>query len=107
MATSEKPVVSKAEIIRQTAVTTGLTQSAVTDVVNAFFRQLQDAVAAGNRVAVPGFGHFEGRDNKARMGVNPSTGAPMQIEASTTPAFKAATQFRTLVRDAAAERRES
>mgnify|MGYP006299904919 CR=1 FL=1 len=36
-----------------------------------------------------GFGTFEVRTRKARMGRNPQTGAPMHIPAGKTPAFRA------------------
>lgn len=46
---------------------------------------------------IPGFGSFEARSRAARTGRNPQTGEPMEIAASTTPAFKPATAFKQAV----------
>ncbi|KKT79539.1 MAG: Histone family protein DNA-binding protein [candidate division WWE3 bacterium GW2011_GWC2_44_85] len=45
--------------------------------------------AKGEKVTWTGFGTFEVRPRKPRMGRNPQTGAPLHIPASKTPAFKA------------------
>ena len=44
---------------------------------------------AGGKVAISGFGTFEARSRKARIGRNPHTGEPLEIPASKAPAFKA------------------
>ncbi len=43
----------------------------------------------GGKVAISGFGTFEARLRKARIGRNPHTGEPLEIPASRAPAFKA------------------
>ncbi|KKT06099.1 MAG: DNA-binding protein HU-beta [candidate division WWE3 bacterium GW2011_GWF2_43_18] len=47
------------------------------------------ALKKGEKVTWTGFGTFEVRPRKPRMGRNPQTGAPLHIPASKTPAFKA------------------
>jgi DNA-binding protein HU-beta len=44
---------------------------------------------AGRKVTIAGFGTFEMRRRKARVGRNPRTGQPIDIDASKYPAFKA------------------
>lgn len=55
------------------------------------------AVAAGERVILPGFGTFESRQRSARTGRNPQTGETMEIAASVAPAFKPAAGFKQAV----------
>ena len=43
----------------------------------------------GRRVQITGFGTFESRKRKKRMGRNPQTGASITIPASRVPAFSA------------------
>ena len=57
--------------------------------LDAVFGALTEALASGKKVQVTGFGTFEVRHRAARMGRNPRTGAPVQIQASNAPAFKA------------------
>ncbi len=55
------------------------------------------AVAAGDKVAIAGFGTFESRQRSARTGRNPQTGETMEIAASVAPAFKPAAGFKQAV----------
>lgn len=54
---------------------------------------------AGRKVSVAGFGTFETRHRKARMGRNPATGATIHISATTVAAFKAAKGLKDRVAD--------
>lgn len=55
------------------------------------------AVAAGEKVNLPGFGIFEQRARAARSGRNPQTGEVLEIAATVAPAFKPATAFKQAV----------
>ncbi|GGO86050.1 DNA-binding protein [Nocardioides phosphati] len=55
------------------------------------------AVAAGEKVTLPGFGTFEQRSRAARSGRNPRTGALLEIAATLAPAFKPAAAFKQAV----------
>ena len=46
-------------------------------------------LVAGRKVSISGFGTFEARARKARVGRNPHTGEALSIPASRAPAFKA------------------
>ena len=54
-------------------------------------------VAGGDKIQIPGLGTFEPRERSAREGRNPQTGQSIQIAATTTPGFKAATAFKQAV----------
>lgn len=60
----------------------------IEDVIKAEEDAKLDALAAGDKVQLIGFGTYETRDRSARTGRNPQTGAEISIEASKTIAFK-------------------
>lgn len=47
-----------------------------------------DAIAAGDKVQLLGFGTFEKRERPARTARNPRTGETIEIAAASVPAFK-------------------
>ncbi len=55
----------------------------------------------GGKVAISGFGTFEARARKARVGRNPHTGAALEIPATRAPAFKAGKPLKETLRRAA------
>jgi DNA-binding protein HU-beta len=66
--------------------------------VNAFIKAVQDAVAQGDKVTLPGFGAWSRTDRAARMGRNPRTGEPVQIAASKGVKFSAGAAFKSAVK---------
>lgn len=52
------------------------------------------ALRAGQRVQITGFGTFEAKYRRARMGRNPRTGATIHIPASKSPGFRAGKGFK-------------
>lgn len=65
--------------------------------LEAVVHAISDALVAGDKVAIPGFGTFETRSRAARSGRNPQTGATIEIAATTAPAFKAAAALKQAV----------
>lgn len=59
-----------------------LTKADARKYVDAVFAAITEAAAAGEEVALNGFGKFKVKDQPAREGRNPSTGATIQIAAS-------------------------
>ena len=51
---------------------------------------IEQTLADGNKVNFAGFGTFEPRARKARVGRNPKTGEKLDIPASTAAGFSAA-----------------
>ena len=58
------------------------------------------AIARGEKVAITGFGVFERRDRRPRIGRNPATGARVDVPASRVPAFRPGTEFRAIANGA-------
>ena len=57
--------------------------------INAVFASIKDALVAGDKVQLVGFGTFEVRSRSARTGLNPQTKKAIKIPATKVPAFKA------------------
>lgn len=80
---------TKADLIDQVAAKSGLTKKDAGQAVDALFDSVTEALAAGDRVQIVGFGTFEVRERAARRGRNPQTGQEIEISARKVPAFKA------------------
>ena len=85
------------QLIANVAEETGLSAQQASAAVTATLDGIAQGVAAGEVVALSGFGSFEPRQRAARTGRNPQTGEPIEIAASVAPAFKPAAAFRRLV----------
>lgn len=80
---------NKSELIKHIASTASLTQAQATAALNAFESGVTKALAAGDDVALIGFGTFSVKERAARTGRNPKTGEEIQIAAAKAPTFKA------------------
>ena len=58
-------------------------------VVDAILGRISDALAAGDRVELRGFGSFLVKERQAREGRNPKTGAKITVSAKGALVFKA------------------
>jgi DNA-binding protein HU-beta len=65
--------------------------------VDGLLETIVDAVRSGQTVALTGFGVFEGRARSARTVRNPRTGVPVDVPATTVPAFRPGAGFRAAV----------
>lgn len=88
---------NKTELVEKIAEETGFSRREAEQALKAALNAITDAVAAGERVTLPGFGTFERRDRAARQGRNPQTGDTIKIAKSRVPAFKAGATFKSYV----------
>ncbi len=83
---------NKSDLVEALAEATGMTKADAARAVDAMFSPsdgiISRALGAGKRVQITGFGTFESKQRKARMGRNPRTGATIHIPASKTPGFR-------------------
>lgn len=79
---------NKTDLISKVAEATEMSKKDVTNVVEAVFDAIADALQNGEKVQLVGFGNFEVRERTARKGRNPQTGEEIDIPASKVPAFK-------------------
>ena len=81
---------NKTELIAAMAEKTGSTKKDAEAALNAMIASISEALVAGDKVQLIGFGTFETRDRAAREGRNPrKPGEMIKIPACTAPAFKA------------------
>ena len=80
---------NKTELVAAVAEKAGISKKDADAAVAAFVAAITDAMKAGDKVALVGFGTFEARTRAARTGKNPRTGEIIKIAATKVPAFKA------------------
>jgi DNA-binding protein HU-beta len=66
----------------------GLSKADSEKAIKAFIDAVTEALKAGEKVALVGFGTFSVGERAARTGKNPQTGAKIKIPASKSPKFK-------------------
>lgn len=87
MANSTK--INKITLIEKIAAQLGVSKTQAEGFLSTFVETVTDYLSKGNEVNITGFGSFRISKRKARKGVNPQTGKPMDIPASTTVSYKA------------------
>jgi len=86
---------NKAELIANMAERTGKTKKQMAEALNAFIEVVSEELERGGHVRLVGFGTFETRTRKPKVGVNPKN--PQQkinIPAKTVPIFKAGKELK-------------
>ena len=89
---------TKSELINIVAVRADIPKTKATTAVSAVFDAIEEAVAEGDKVSLPGLGTFERKHKEARTVRNPQTGESMVSEAKNVPAFKAGKEFKERVK---------
>ena len=80
---------TKVELISAVAQKTGLSKKDSEKAIVAVIDSITEALTAGEKVSLIGFGTFEVKSRAARKGINPRTKEEITIEASKLPSFKA------------------
>jgi len=77
----------------------GLTKRVAGEVIEAALDAITNALCDGAKVQITGFGTFEVRNRKARMGRNPAKpGETIMIPAQKAPVFKAGKRLKDAVK---------
>lgn len=79
---------NKTEFIDAIASNGGITKEMANKSYTAMVATITEAMAKNDKITLPGFGIFTLKERAARTGLNPKTGAALQIAASKTVAFK-------------------
>lgn len=80
---------NKTDLVNAVAESAGFSKKDAEKAVAAVLDSVTNALIAGDKVQLVGFGTFEVRERAAKQGRNPRTGETMEIPASKLPAFKA------------------
>jgi DNA-binding protein HU-beta len=89
--------VNKGELVEAIASVAQISKTDAEGALNAFISSVQQAVADGDKVTLPGFGTFAPSARKARTGMNPQTREPIQIAASNSVKFTVGSDFKKRV----------
>lgn len=87
---------TKGELIGKMAEAAGITKAQAERVYGAIVDTVRDGVKAGEEVRLHDLGTFRVGERAARKGRNPLTGAEIEIAASKTVTFKAASALKDL-----------
>lgn len=85
---------NKKDLIDAIASRCGTTKVAAGDMLDAALDAIAESLVNGDDVAIAGFGSFAVRSRDARTGRNPATGETIEIAASKSVAFKAASPLK-------------
>ncbi len=79
---------NKSDIVSAVAQSSGVAKKDVERVLNAAIDAMSQALIRGEKVQLSGFGTFEVKARKARMGRNPHTKEQVHIPSTRVPQFK-------------------
>jgi len=89
---------TKDQVIEAVANKTGLSKKQTDEVIEGLLETITKALQKGDKVVFTGFGAFLISHRKARQGVNPKTGAKIQIPAMKVPKFRAGKALKEAVK---------
>ncbi len=85
----------KSELVQRLAqANPHLYQRDVERIVGTIFEEIAQALSRGDRVELRGFGAFSVKTRPARIGRNPRTGEPVEVDAKSVPFFKTGKELR-------------
>ena len=84
---------NKTELIEKMAANAGLTKVDAKKALDAATAAIQEALAAGDKVALIGFGTFSVNERPAREGINPQSKEKIKIAAKKVAKFKAGAEL--------------
>jgi nucleoid DNA-binding protein len=89
---------TKDQIIDAVAQKCGCSKKQTEECLDAILDNITKALQKGDKVVFTGFGAFVVSARKARQGVNPKTGAKIQIPAMKVPKFRAGKSLKDAVK---------
>lgn len=91
---------TKADIVKEIAQSTGLEKTVVMTVVESFMKSVKDSMINGDDVFLRGFGSFIIKKRAAKVARNISKNTTITIPEHVIPAFKPAKSFAAQVKEA-------
>lgn len=89
---------NKTELVAAVAAKAEISKKDADKAVAAVIDAVTDALKAGDKVQLIGFGTFEVRDRAAKEARNPKTGETIKVPATKVPAFKAGAALKAAVK---------
>lgn len=88
---------TKSELVDALSEKSGFSKKECDTFVKCFTETVTETLAAGDSVALVGFGTFKAKERKARECVNPHTKEKMKVPAQIAPTFKAGKNLKEAV----------
>ena len=88
---------NKTQLVDVVVAKTGMKKKEAEAAVNAMTDAIAEALKAGDKVQIIGFGTFDVKASAAREGRNPRTGETIKIAASKRPVFSAGSALKNAV----------
>jgi len=89
---------NKSELIAKVATKSGLTKKDSTAAIEAALETITATLVDGEQISLIGFGTFSTSTRAAREGINPSTGAKIQIAEANVARFKVGSKLKEAVK---------
>lgn len=89
---------NKTELVAAVAAKAEISKKDADKAVAAVIDAVTDALKAGDKVQLIGFGTFEVRERAAKEARNPKTGETISVPATKVPAFKAGAALKAAVK---------
>ena len=89
---------NKTDLINAVAAKAEISKKDADKAVSAVLASIEEALVAGDKVQLIGFGTFEVKERAARTGHNPKTGEAIEIAAAKLPSFKAGAALKNAVK---------
>lgn len=89
---------NKTELINAVAAKAEISKKDADKAVAAVLASIEEALVAGEKIQLIGFGTFEVKERAARTGHNPKTGEAIEIAAAKIPSFKAGAALKNAVK---------
>ncbi|MBR2646727.1 MAG: HU family DNA-binding protein [Clostridia bacterium] len=88
---------NKGELIKAMADKAGFTQKDAAAAYEAFVESVTEALKAGEKVQLIGFGTFEVKNVAAKKGINPQSKEPVDIPACKKPVMKFGKAYKDII----------
>lgn len=89
---------NKTELINAVAAKAEISKKDAEKALTAVLGSIEEALKAGDKVQLIGFGTFEVKERAARTGHNPKTGESIEIAAAKLPSFKAGAALKNAIK---------
>lgn len=90
---------NRSELIAALSEHKGLTNDEATQVIEALFDSIKEALTKGDRVEIRGFGSFKVKEYDGYTGRNPKTGEEVQVLPKKLPCFRVGKELRDVMND--------
>lgn len=88
---------NKTDLAKKMAESAGISQASAKKALDAALAAIKDALVAGDKVALIGFGTFSVNERPAREGINPATKQKITIAAKKVAKFKAGAEIASAI----------